>query len=1598
MQVILLYFKYLNINFGKAMKKIVTTLILTFFSVFIDSQSQQISYLLPDIGAPGMITYLEIIGSKNFEGNYGPDNFYANNPGDYVRVELVNPSDSDKIIIGPVAVSWNGKMISTHFFVMPWVTPNSDNWMLLRPEFRIPVRVKLGSNYSNIDTFFIVQPFVFGDKSGSGERVLGDGSLGMRSKRGGMIVSDMKLAGATYTVSTKDCDPYTSGNQGYLPFVLMVKGKIDATSVATISLDGNVPNGGAGGGGGGGKFCDGSLINPLVGDNGGDGFTGGGHGGRNGSGVSNVYKNVGNGTGNGGASLNGVAGGTAEWYEASGGGTGHPFGFSGYGCSSGPSCDPEGMFGGGSGFRDDQDGGAGGYGSNGKNTSSKNGGKIYGNAMLVPLAGGSGGASGNPHSIHECSGNGGGGGGAIRIFAQKADNISITANGANGSNSSYSSAKGGSGSAGAIELGVKTGIFTNLLTAANSTGGGGGRIRFDSPDPLNSTVNYNSGGGSFFRGISTDTNYIVKSKFNLKFTKSNVSNLTHSYYRPLHGSWTQSVSVTLNPPTANGFFPMDLKGKDSLFLFIAYQRSDNPNLTEYTYEPVYMLSQMAANFFKVDTYPLIVGDSVINIRVYDCLNKSVTKNCMVYNHGDGDLTMDFDKAYFDHAIPGLTLATPRTSATIPPNDSTKIFVNYTSSGFARGPLTDTLIIPHNDFRSNHNPWKIFIRIDIDTISFNSYSIDLTKTIDTIDFGKVCMGSSKQLDFAVKNYSTFSIAMLQPLFADKSSFISWYPGKQIVPTVDTTTASIVFTPQTLGKITTLLFIRINECSDFVDTIVVTGEGVLSNLHFVSGHNFNDVSVGNKDTAEISLVNDGNGDVYIQDIEKLVAPFKIVSTKPKVPYLLKKGDTIKIRVEYTPTQETLDSTWIKVLTSENINTCLDSAKVQINGHGTKAQVLISLDSVDFGVFAWCGVSKDTAIIVKNGGSGTFHVLSEPVITGKDTSHFLIAQNLSSWTFTPGKIDTIWVKFIGIRGQDGPKVAYLEIPTDDPSSPLIKVKLVALQEGLMIDINPPTYDFGNVPIGKPVTKGFLLTNRGKLRRHLNFISSSNTTDFSVNPLVADLTPNGGTANIIVTFKPTTLGILSSLLTFYYDTPCPDTQYVNVKGIGLEGFVGYNDSVFFGSLAPCETTIDSVSYINKGQAMVQLDTMYIQGPDATMFNFVSPMGYPFLLDTNETFTRKIRFAPTPNTPNGLKTAELVAQFFMNATVKTYKTKLTGIRMVPFSPDPDFLDFQNVIINSTSNLNVRVTNIGPRQFTIINTRSKYIGLEYNIAPLPAGITINPGGFQDFNISFTPTKEQVYPDTLKFIVRYTGCVDTSRIYLTGTGIPPRNIILTLPESVVMPNLDKYHIPYTAQLEKNDDTLAGVVLNASIEFNSMLYYPTSVMNGKIISNTVKNGIRTLKIETDTLKLTGTKTMIGEMVGYTALGDADSTILKWSEVVWNLPAYIGKTDTIHGKLKTIICREGGDRLVKRANPIAFTMVPNPSDNELIITGNVIESGTHVFEIVNTQGQSFELKRWNVPVGENKEFSFKFDLRNYSSGVYNIILRTPERTKIERLFIIK
>ena len=617
--------------------RLLSALVILLFGFEASLAQPEIAYIIPDIGTEGMNTYVEVIApvdrTEAFEPSTGEEGLF---PQSSVSLELVNPLDSNRIVISPVNVSWEGRLISCQIFVKPGATTGP-----------VPLRVRVNATLSNVDTFFIVQPQSFGTKNGGG--IIGSGGQwGRRSKRGAMIVDSLILNSGFFSIDVSDSDPSTPGEQGYLPAIILSKGPVRIRAGAIIDASATGKNGGPGGGGGGGYGSGFTPPPPLPGIPGehntplGSGFTGGSS---NIPIISSPPSSFGEGTGADAKSLNGVEANSLftttfpTFARLYGAGPGHPFDNDGRSGGAAAATGGAGIAAFGTFY------GGGGNGTSGTglpaNQNAING-QTIGNQQIVPLHGGGGGSSGGTNDSV-----GAGGGGGLAIYSQletvAPDTRANGANGADGCNAcgvgSGDAAAGGAG--GSITLGGKLGVS---LGNARISGGQPGRTQPSAPIASTSGV----GGVGRFRhdGRITSGNLTVTTGASL-WTGPTIDTLTIAtqplfdvsgtglpgasiqvYVRGEDSPWNYAAPYNATVrPDSTWKVEVAIGTTDSLLYIFAVQltpNSERAGTDEWTRVPTHIFSQAAANIVRYQPSP-----SLNALPFFMQIHSSAQKSCSI---------------------------------------------------------------------------------------------------------------------------------------------------------------------------------------------------------------------------------------------------------------------------------------------------------------------------------------------------------------------------------------------------------------------------------------------------------------------------------------------------------------------------------------------------------------------------------------------------------------------------------------------------------------------------------------------------------------------------------------------------------------------------------------------------------------------------------------------------------------------------------------------------------------------------------------------------------------------------------------------------------
>ncbi len=1558
----------------------------------------RISYLIPDIGTTRFATYVEIIGPHDATGNFGADGAYLNNPGDAVQVRCQRAADTALVKIGPCIVSWNGRMISTLFFVVPTAQPNSDDWRALQPQFRIPVEVVVNGQVSVADTFYVVRQATLGDKRASADRMLGEGSLGRRSRRGAMIIDSLVLAGADYTVSVADCDPISPGNQGYLPFTLLSKGRVLAQNTAKILASGNNSDGGPGGGGGGGAYVN-SIFGGSGGTIGGRGFTGGGPGGENGSVSGSSRRKPGTGSGDdpnsgtvGGRALNGQPGGDAtSAFENSGGGTGHPFGRSGVGCDQKDNCTPAGGFGGGSGGREGQAGASAGYEEPGIPSGSQpNAGQVYGNAMIIPLAGGSGGASGNPTGVTGQSSAGGGGGGAVAIHALVTANFDVDVR---GSYASFTDVAGGGGSGGAIVIGARLDNST-VGGVGGQTGtpdhnrhlkGGKGRSRYDQwiRDP-----------GQFYIGILSDTTTVSLREVNI-IGNSNGSDI-FVYLKPERGPWQVIDTISgYSAPGRGGTwrFQNRLPGSDTLYFIAFGQRVANPTQAPFTAEPSVVLSQSAWNIVRLKGPPVIQTADERDLGVYRCPNEVVLDTITVSNLGESPL--EVSTATFTGAA-GFSLVQPTVFPdSIQSNTSKQYIVAYVAQVGQSGPQVGQLILDNTDTVKARDPWIVDYAVDVRLVDLQ-YKFR-GGVYDTIDIGALCVNTPLFDQIVVENSAQDPVSLLNYTSGDAALVEVSANLPFTIPVGGFRNLNFRIIAKRVGQATVPTLLWIQGCQE-PDTVWIRYEGVAPRLSLVGTGQFGVVPVGGSGQVVMQLRNDGSSDLDIQNLPTVAAPFRLVSATPAPPFVLPPGGTIELVFEYTPSAVGSNQAtfWIRSQNTTGMagRSCADSVEVILAGLARTSEVVAVPGSLTYAPTRSCDATTEL-VTIRNTGGTAVTLLRPAFVNGVNSADFVVTSEPLSDTLIPSGGEALYeVTFSPAIGGTSLRTALLSVRTTAPGLPQVNVPLNG--PVATIDLQGPRYlDLGLVTVGAPTVVQATYINNTPADVTITQIRSSRPIVLSATP-ASFTVAMGAQQTIDVTVTATSEATALDTLWFVSSDPCPDSFPVLVRWTSESGSLGITNNLSFGTLSNCAVAVDTIIISNTSKVPVDLIDVSVVGPDAALFTILDPS-----LVTNVTLQPSARvallveFDPRGST-DGVKTATVTVRARIGNQPTAFSCAVSGTRATSIPSTPGPVSFGLVDVQQSSNQTLTIVNTGvlPVRITALRMRGTAGGV-FTAASGPIPTTLQPGDRLDVVITFLPVDRVTYVDSL-LIDFDQPCSDVKAVALSGTGRLNVEVAVRLPFMVVSPAEDNLVIPVKAQIVAGAVTSIVADARFIVRSNTSMFVIQRVSSGRIVRNQSLAGVTELEVELAGATITDQESTILELYGQATLGSQDSTVLDlaFAELSASGSTYTSRPED--GWLRLEICEEGGPRLVQRTGALNLRQYPSPASDALTVEVQVFERGIHSLELVDVHGNVVRTDEWYHEQGGGVRTT-SFDVRALASGPYSVRLITPTRQRQTPALII-
>lgn len=325
-------------------------------------------------------------------------------------------------------------------------------------------------------------------------------------------------------------------------------------------------------------------------------------------------------------------------------------------------------------------------------------------------------------------------------------------------------------------------------------------------------------------------------------------------------------------------------------------------------------------------------------------------------------------------------------------------------------------------------------------------------------------------------------------------------------------------------------------------------------------------------------------------------------------------------------------------------------------------------------------------------------------------------------------------------------------------------------------------------------------------------------------------------------------------------------------------------------------------------------------------------------------------------------------------------------------LDFGLLKPGNSKTLNFTLKNESNVETEIQNISSKSTLGNFIIKTKPTlPILSNPGDTIDVKITFTPTELKEYTSHLILEIGKP-CPNVYTSHLNGT--TEAKTIIWLPDTSSVIGTDNFCIPL--KLKKDGD----FILNELLSYNAEIRFDASALIPENQPSTIISGERVLNLSGTNIRLTDNETNLNEICGLVLLPDEDKTLLRITSFDWSNPEL--EREIKNGTLTiTGLCQKPLDR-VKRFFKPTMQILPNPAKDEAEIRIKSEDDFRFSLKIFSIHGievfnEEIEIRNEELEINKSGK-SIKIDLKEFSNGIYNIVLSSSGSTIIKQMYVIK
>ncbi|PKL86662.1 MAG: hypothetical protein CVV22_00805 [Ignavibacteriae bacterium HGW-Ignavibacteriae-1] len=411
-----------------------------------------------------------------------------------------------------------------------------------------------------------------------------------------------------------------------------------------------------------------------------------------------------------------------------------------------------------------------------------------------------------------------------------------------------------------------------------------------------------------------------------------------------------------------------------------------------------------------------------------------------------------------------------------------------------------------------------------------------------------------------------------------------------------------------------------------------------------------------------------------------------------------------------------------------------------------------------------------------------------------------------------------------------------------------------------------------------------------------------------------------------------------------------------------------------------------NPGKYPCRIDSIYIQGADASAFSLVG--GFPvYTIEPSDSYFGEFRFIPNRV---GIHRAEIV----IVTQAETIVQNIIGEGVEPkLEIVNSIMDFGTIQVGDfiDSLQAVTVKNIGNAPLEILDTKHNYPNVvDFSTLSGGGNFILQPGQEAMMDLRFTANSPGRTSGTLEF--HYDGVGSPAVVQLFGEGkfMGVASAQLKTIEIEAYAG-DLINIPIILDYEVDLSLSSVNTIDVEMTFNPTLLYPQNLNMEIINENLAKVLIKDLPANKSAGEI------LGEVAFIVGLGNAETCDITLVNPIANGGDADITLQSGHFRLLGV-CYEGGTRLL---NPYSkagiLSIAPNPADDNLEIAVSLIESGMTELVIYNTMGEKV-LTVFSTASPLNGIQNHYIDTKLLSTGQYYLQLRTPTHIENQIIKIVK